>query len=182
MSLILRLHQRLDVQPPGLHDGGRRRVPRPTLRPHGERVQGGADLQRGPGGVRTRTRCRFGTRRRGRWPASPPPSPSPSTHHRHEQQGRRHGLLPRRLPVGAAAQLLPRLSHGASSPAARVRSPTCTASAYVVLLEIAAVRPPAVLSAHPDPSLRPSIRQAVSMQCEVTLPTLPDKMPTPKYT
>jgi hypothetical protein len=34
-------------------------------------------------------------------------------------------------------------THGASSPAARVRSPTCTASAYVVLLEIAAVRPPA---------------------------------------
>jgi serine/threonine protein kinase len=36
--------------------------------------------------------------------------------------------------------------------------------------------------AHPDCSLRPSIRQAVSMlQCEVTLPTLPAKMPTPKY-
>jgi serine/threonine protein kinase len=34
--------------------------------------------------------------------------------------------------------------------------------------------------AHPDCSLRPSIRQAVSMlQCEVTLPTLPAKMPTP---
>ncbi|WVZ64617.1 hypothetical protein U9M48_014112 [Paspalum notatum var. saurae] len=36
--------------------------------------------------------------------------------------------------------------------------------------------------AHPDCSLRPSIKQAVSMlQCEVTLPTLPQKMPTPKY-
>ncbi|KAJ1289333.1 hypothetical protein BS78_02G156300 [Paspalum vaginatum] len=36
--------------------------------------------------------------------------------------------------------------------------------------------------AHPDCSLRPSIKQAVSMlQCEVTLPTLPEKMPTPKY-
>ncbi|CAN6224145.1 unnamed protein product [Urochloa humidicola] len=36
--------------------------------------------------------------------------------------------------------------------------------------------------AHPDSSLRPSIRQAMSMlQCEVTLPTLPAKMPTPKY-
>ncbi|XP_066392387.1 L-type lectin-domain containing receptor kinase IX.1-like [Miscanthus floridulus] len=36
--------------------------------------------------------------------------------------------------------------------------------------------------AHPDPSLRPSIRQASVTQCEVTLPTLPEKMPTPKYT
>ncbi|KAK3129889.1 hypothetical protein QOZ80_6BG0486140 [Eleusine coracana subsp. coracana] len=36
--------------------------------------------------------------------------------------------------------------------------------------------------AHPDCSLRPSIRQAMSMlQCEATLPILPAKMPTPKY-
>ncbi|CAL5064805.1 unnamed protein product [Urochloa decumbens] len=36
--------------------------------------------------------------------------------------------------------------------------------------------------AHPDCNLRPSIRQAMSMlQCEVTLPALPVKMPTPKY-
>ncbi|KAF8711615.1 hypothetical protein HU200_029068 [Digitaria exilis] len=36
--------------------------------------------------------------------------------------------------------------------------------------------------AHPDSTLRPTIRQAVSMlQSEVTLPTLPGKMPTPKY-
>ncbi|OEL16424.1 L-type lectin-domain containing receptor kinase IX.1 [Dichanthelium oligosanthes] len=36
--------------------------------------------------------------------------------------------------------------------------------------------------AHPDCSLRPSIRQAMGMlQCEVTLPTLPENMPTPKY-
>ncbi|XP_062194442.1 L-type lectin-domain containing receptor kinase IX.1-like [Phragmites australis] len=36
--------------------------------------------------------------------------------------------------------------------------------------------------AHPDCNLRPSIRQAMSMlQCEATLPTLPEKMPTPKY-
>nr|XP_034578590.1 L-type lectin-domain containing receptor kinase IX.1-like [Setaria viridis] len=39
-----------------------------------------------------------------------------------------------------------------------------------------------LVCAHPDCSLRPSIRQAVSMlQCEVTLPTLPEKMPAPKY-
>ncbi|XP_062193255.1 L-type lectin-domain containing receptor kinase IX.1-like [Phragmites australis] len=36
--------------------------------------------------------------------------------------------------------------------------------------------------AHPDCILRPSIRQAMSMlQREVTLPTLPAKMPTPQY-
>jgi serine/threonine protein kinase len=36
--------------------------------------------------------------------------------------------------------------------------------------------------AHPDCSLRPSIRMAKSMlQCEAPLPTLPAKMPTPKY-
>ncbi|KAL6647033.1 hypothetical protein ACP70R_014470 [Stipagrostis hirtigluma subsp. patula] len=36
--------------------------------------------------------------------------------------------------------------------------------------------------AHPDSSLRPSMRQAVSMlHCEVALPTLPPKMPTPNY-
>ena len=81
-------------------------------------------------------------------------------------------------------------TRSASSPAARVRSPTCVYS-FGVVLEIAAVRPPAVLSAHPDPSLRPSIGRlwaccSVRWRCQrcltrCPLPSTPDfSNPSPK--